>query len=177
MRRNSILRSFAFIAALALLSTAVVSSTTVRYASSFARELCANPIFSSVINPLQSTTRVPLRLPVIVGGDYDAALYARVGSVSRDRYLVRIGQNCERSYCPYGRVSGTKLSNSKMRPRGRAVELSGAITGYLTDGSRRSKDSTITWDQGAYRYSISVYAKEPEVLIRIVNSALSCSSQ
>jgi hypothetical protein len=64
-----------------------------------------------------------------------------------------------------------------MRPHGRAVELSGAITGYLTDGSRKLKDSTITWDQGAYRYSISVYAKEPEAMIRIANSALTCNGQ
>ncbi|MDT4969514.1 MAG: hypothetical protein QOJ64_4251 [Acidobacteriota bacterium] len=164
-------------AALAVAATVVVSSTTAPSSFPSRRAVCANPIFSSVIKPLQSKTRVPLRLPAIMGGDYDAALYARVGSVSRDHYLVRIGQNCERSYCPYGRVSGTKLSNSKMRPHGRAVELSGAITGYLTDGSRKLKDSTITWDQGAYRYSISVYAKEPEAMIRIANSALTCNGQ
>lgn len=164
-------------AALALLSTGVVWSTTAPSPAPAGRALCANPIFSPVMMRLQSTTRIPLRLPAVVGDDYDAALYARVGSVSRNHYLVRIGQNCERSYCPYGTVSGTRLSSSKRRPRGRHVELSGGITGYLADGSRRLKDSTISWDRGKYRYSISVYAKEPEAMIRIANSALSCDSQ
>ena len=142
-----------------------------------ATETCANPIFTPVLASLRAGTRVPLRLPLVVGDAYDAALYARIGRVSRTRYFVRIGQNCERSYCPYGTVSGTKLSRRAPRPQGNAVELAGGVTGHLTDGSKTSKDSIITWDQGQYRYAIAIYAARPEALIKVANSALSCDNQ
>jgi hypothetical protein len=142
-----------------------------------ATDACANPLFAPMLVSLRARTRVPLRLPLFVGGEYDAALYAEVGSVSSTRYVIRIGQNCERSYCPYGTVSGTKISKRTLRAHGRAIELAGGAIGYLTDGSKTLKDSVITWDQGRYRYAIAIYAAEPEAMVKIANSALSCDSQ
>jgi len=142
-----------------------------------APEACTNPIFASLLESLKSKTSVPLRLPLVVGGDYDAALYADVGWVGNARYVVRIGQQCERSYCPYGTVSGAKISERAGRPAGKAVELSGGVTGYLADGSKTSKNSTITWDEEQYRYSITIYAAEPSALVKVANSALSCDNR
>lgn len=142
-----------------------------------AAEACANSIFTSVLESLKAKTSVPLRLPRIVADDYDAALYTEVGWASRTRYTVKIGQNCERSYCAFGTVSGMKISAQTARPKGSAVNLSGGITGYLTDGSKKSKDSIITWDEGEYRYAITLYAAEPVDIIKVANSALSCESQ
>jgi hypothetical protein len=77
----------------------------------------------------------------------------------------------------YGSVSGMKISDQTSRPRGKVVELAGGVTGYLADGSKTSKNSTITWDEGQYRYSIAIYAAEPEALVKVVNSALSCDNR
>jgi hypothetical protein len=142
-----------------------------------ATDACTNPIFAKVLASLRAKTRVPLRLPHVVGDGYDAALYAKIGWVSPTSYVIRIGQNCERSYCPYGTVSGTKLSKRTLRHRGNIVELAGGITGRLTDGSKTLKNSIITWDQGQYRYAIAIYAAAPEAMIKVANSALSCDSQ
>ena len=110
-------------------------------------------------------------------GDYDAALYASSDRVSRDRYLIRIGQNCERSYCPYGIISGTRISKRTRPLRGKVVELAGGIKGRLIDGSVNLKNSTIAWNQGRYRYVISIYARKPADMLKIANSALSCDGQ
>lgn len=140
-----------------------------------AADTCANSIFESALASLRAGTQVPLRLPLLVGGAYDEALYAKVGRVSRTRYMVRIGQNCERGYCPYGTVSGAKISRRTPRPKGKAVELVGGIKGYLTDGSRKLRNSIVTWDEGQYRYAIAIYAAEPAAIVKVANSALSCA--
>ena len=142
-----------------------------------ATDTCANPVFAPVLVSLRLGTRVPLRLPLVVGEAYDAALYAEASSVSRTRYVVRVGQQCERSYCPYAIVSGMKIFRRTIRPRGNAVELAGGVTGYITDGSKTLKNSIITWDEGQYRYEIAIYAAEPASLIKVVNSALSCDNR
>ena len=140
-------------------------------------DTCANSIFSPALAALRAGTRIPLRLPLVVGGAYDEALYAQVGWVSRTRYLVRIGQNCERSYCPYGTVSGAKISRRTPRLRGEVVELVGGVRGYLTDGSAKLKDSIVMWDEGQYRYAIAIYAAEPAAIVKVANSALSCDNK
>jgi hypothetical protein len=138
---------------------------------------CTNPVFAPVLTSLRAGTSVPLRLPFVVGEAYDAALYAEVVEVSRTRYVVRIGQHCERSYCPYGIVSGMKISRRTPRPSGRIVELNGGISARIIDGSKTLKNSTIAWQQGQYRYEVSIYAAEPDGLIKVANSALSCDAQ
>ncbi|HEX8843718.1 MAG TPA: hypothetical protein VF791_03690 [Pyrinomonadaceae bacterium] len=170
MNKKPLVRSLLLIPAVVMLSVFLYPSGS----SAAANENCANPIFAPVLEPLRAKTTVPLRLPHVVGGDYDAVLYTEVEWVGRTRYVVRIGQQCERSYCPYGTVSGAVRSGRESRPRGKAVELVGGIMGYITDGSKSLKDSTITWDQGEYRYTITIYAAEPAALIRVANSALEC---
>lgn len=167
MNKKTMVRSFVLIPVVLMLLFVTGPSRV------SATETCTNPVFASVLASLQAKTSVPLRLPLVVGDEYDAALYAEVVWVSRTRYVVRIGQNCERSYCPYGTVSGMMISRRTERPLGKAVELADGSTGYITDGSKTLKDSVITWDQGQYRYTIAIYAAEPSVLIKIANSALS----
>jgi hypothetical protein len=142
-----------------------------------ADDACTNSIFTPVLESLRTKTSVPLRLPLVVADEYDAALYAEVGWASPARYVIKIGQNCERSYCPFGTVSGMKVSEQTAQPKGNVVKLSGGITGYLTDGSKRSKDTVITWDEGQYRYAITLYAAEPAAIIKVANSALSCDNR
>ncbi|HUQ32405.1 MAG TPA: hypothetical protein VM095_09805 [Pyrinomonadaceae bacterium] len=141
-----------------------------------ATDTCAGSVFQPVLASLRAGTSVPLRLPLVMGDTPGAALYAEITGVSRTRYAVRIGQYCERSYCPYGRVSGTRISGRTRRPRGRVVELTNGVAAYLIDGSKKLKDSIITWEQGQYRYEIALYAAEPAVLIEAANSALSCGN-
>jgi hypothetical protein len=173
VNKKTMTRSLLLVTALALLSLFVWPSPT----SATATDTCANPIFAPVLASLRTRTRVLLRLPVVVADAYDAALYTEIGSVSRTRYVIRIGQNCERSYCPYGTVSGTRISGLRGRPRGKVVELAGGVKGYITDGSKTLKDSVITWEQGQYRYAIAIYAAEPAVMIKIADSALSCDDR
>ena len=173
MNKKSMVRSLLLIPTMVTLSICVGSSGRLMAAT----DTCINPVFTPVLASLRSRTSVPLRLPLVMGDASDAALYARVGGVSRTRYVIRIGQNCERSYCRYGIVSGTKIFKQTGRPRGSVVELSGGITGYVTDGSKILKNSIITWDEGQYRYAIAIYAAEPAAIIKVANSALSCDKR
>ena len=86
-----------------------------------AADACPNSIFASVLESLKAKTSVPLRLPLVVADDYDAALYTEIGWASSARYVVKIGQNCERSYCPFGTVSG-------MNEKGLSVTINAAKT-------------------------------------------------
>jgi hypothetical protein len=170
---KTVVRSLALISAIIMLSVfAWPLSRPVP-----ATDACTNHIFAPVLESLKAKTSVPLRLPLVVADEYDAALYAEVGWASPARYVIKIGQNCERSYCPFGTVSGMKVSEQTVRPKGSVVKLSGGLTGYLTDGSRKSKDSVITWDEGEYRYAITLYAAEPVNIVKVANSALSCNNQ
>jgi hypothetical protein len=173
MNKRRVSRALTLIPALFMLALCAAPA----FSSMAATETCANPIFGPVLASLQAGTNVPLRLPSVVGGEYDATLYADVSWIGSTRYVVRIGQHCERSYCPYGAVSGMKITEQASRPRGKVVELAGGVKGYLTDGSKALNNSTITWDEGQYRYSIAIYAAEPEALIKVVNSALSCDNR
>src|SRR4051794_10507056 len=119
MNKRIAARAFALIPAIFMLAFFAVAAAS----SISATQNCANPIFAPVIASLQTGTNVPLRLPSVVGGEYDAALYADVGWIGSTRYVVRIGQHCERSYCPYGTVSGTKITEQASHPRGKVVEL------------------------------------------------------
>jgi len=138
---------------------------------------CVNSIFAPVLESLKAKTSVPLRLPLVVGGEYDAALYTDLGWVGSTRYVVRIGQNCERSYCPYGTVSGAKISGRAGRPSGKVIELAGGVKGYFVDGSKSSKNSIITWDEGQYRYAITLSAADEAAISKVANSALSCDKR
>lgn len=170
MKRKTNARSLVLISAMIIISSFVGPSSE----SVLATDTCTNQIFAPLLASLQAKSGVPLRLPLIVGGAYDAALYAEIDRVSRTRYVVRIGQNCERGYCPYGTVSGTKISSKAGRPNGNVVELAGGLTGYVTDGSKTLKNSILTWDQGQYRYAVTIYAAEQAAIIKVANSALSC---
>lgn len=174
MNNRPTARALALIPAIFMLALFIAPATSSMAATDTS---CANPIFAPVIAALQAGTSVPLRLPSVVGGEYDAALFTDVSWVGTTRYVVRIGQHCERSYCPYGTVMGMKISEQASHPRGKVIELAGTVKGYLTDGSKASNNSTITWDEGQYRYSIAIYAAEPEALIKVVNSALSCDNR
>ena len=171
MNNRKAVRALMLLSALMLLFFAPPSGSSMA-----ATDTCTNPIFAPVLTSLRAGTSIPLRLPAVVADEYDAALYAEVGWIGRTRYMVRIGQHCERSYCPYGTVSGIKITEQTSRPRGKVIELSGGVTGYLTDGSKATKNSTITWDEGQYRYSIAIYAAEPSAIIKVANSALSCDN-
>jgi hypothetical protein len=173
VNKKTMIRSLALIPVVVMLSVFAAPSS----GSVAASDTCPNPIFAPVLASLRAGTRAPLRLPLLLGDADDAALYARIGRISPTRYLIHIGQNCERSYCPYGTVSGTKLFKRRLCPRGKVVEFIGGVTGYLTDGSKILKNSVITWDQGWYRYAIAIYAAEPEVMTKVANSALSCASR
>lgn len=170
MKHKTMVRSGLIPGLLLFLICFVASDTRVS-----ATDTCTNAVFMPVFTALQAKTQVPLRLPSVLAGEYDVALYSKVHAVGPTHYLVRIGQNCERSYCPYGAVSGRKISTRTNRPRGGVVELAGGVRGYFIDGSKRLTDSTITWDEGEYRYTISIYAAEPTALINIANSARACN--
>jgi hypothetical protein len=169
---KTVLRSSVLILSVVMLLSAALSNRSLA-----ATDACTNPIFTPVLESLKAKTGVPLRLPLIVGEEYDAALYAEVGWIGNTRYVVRIGQNCERGYCPYGSVSGTKIAERTSRPGGKVIELAGGVTGYFIDGSKSLKNSTITWDEGQYRYEIMLYAAERAAIVKVVNSALSCDKQ
>jgi hypothetical protein len=70
-------------------------------------------------------------------------------------------------------VSGTLAPGSK-RPNGKPVKLERGITGYFIDAKcdRVCNDSTLTWQQGGYRYTVSIKAADVDTLRKVANSAI-----
>jgi hypothetical protein len=128
---------------------------------------------------LQEKTKVPLRLPAWVPYDNDQSnpLFARVQTVSADKYQVEIGWDPEchgATACHLGYINGSAALLPENKGPKVPVTLNGGVKSYFIDAGCAAScgDSAIYWTQGNYHYSITMKAETKETLTKVANSAM-----
>jgi hypothetical protein len=144
---------------------------------------CGDPyddklVFERILPALKTTTKVPLRLPSYLATDeYTPALYAILESATPSEYQIQLAfkETCTAgNVCHYGRLSGRATQSSDDQPKGRREQLAKGITGYFVDATcdAACSDSTLTWNEGGYRYVVGLKGERAEALIKVANSAI-----
>jgi hypothetical protein len=138
-----------------------------------------NPgIFDSVLPALRQKTRVPLKLPSYLATENETnPLYAIAVTVALKRYELQLAftPDCTGgNVCRYGMVSGEVIAFGENRARGKPAKLARGITGYFVDAKcgANCSDSTLTWQQGGYRYVVGIKAANLDTLRKVANSAI-----
>ena len=135
-------------------------------------------VFEPVLTELKQKTRVPLRLPTYLATEEETnPLYAIIETATVRRYVLQLAftKTCGGgTACRYGMVSGQAVEGRARREKGRAVSLAHGITGYFVDAQcgANCSDSTLTWVQDGYRYTVGIKAEKVETLIKVANSAI-----
>lgn len=138
-------------------------------------------IFDSILPQLQKT-KVPLRLPTYLAIEEETTpLYAIVEKVTSNRYTIQLAfdPDCEGGgACSFGSLTGENAKRKIPVLKGNQVNLSEDITGYFKDAKCGSScsDSTLTWEQEGFRYTVGLKAGKKETLIKIANSAIENSA-
>src|SRR6185436_2515259 len=117
-------------------------------------------VLEAVRPALEKGTKVPLRLPTYFSTEGEDQLYAQVESATAKAYsvLIDFDPECHGSTaCHFGEISGKAIANGARPPRGKPVKLAKKTTGYFVDGpcGASCSDSTLTWDEGGYRYTVA----------------------
>jgi hypothetical protein len=135
-------------------------------------------VFDPVIGSLRGKTKVPLRLPTYLATEKEAySLYAIVELVSQSAYKVQLAftQDCTGgNVCHYGQVSGRVVKAGEGRPKGEIISLTNGLIGYFTDATCGAvcSDSTVTWDEAGYRYTVGLKAEKLDTLKKVAESAI-----
>ena len=135
-------------------------------------------VFETVLPSLKAKTKVPLRLPVYLATENESnQLYAIIESASPSEYEIQLAftQNCSGgNVCHYGMVSGRAVGPKGSRPKGKEVSLTNGLSGYFIDATCGAvcSDSTLTWDEGGFRYTVGLKAEKVETLKKAAESAM-----
>lgn len=135
-------------------------------------------IFAPIVASLRSKTKVPLRLPTYLATESETnRLYGIIELVSSSAYEIQVAftQDCSGgNVCHYGTVSGRSTKPGEAGPKGRPVSLANGHTGYFIDATcgATCSDSTFTWDDHGYRYTIGLKAEKLETLKKVAASAI-----
>lgn len=135
-----------------------------------------NPTFASIIQKLSSKTQVPLLLPGFIPESEGSQVYATVSGVKRSQYEINLAftEDCnDATACRLGMMAG-KVKPAGT-PEGTSVVLAGSRKGYFVDATcgASCSDSTLTWDQSGYRYTVGIKAGKLDSLIKMANSMVS----
>ena len=161
-----------------VVSTPAMGEQSHPVADSQQMKSAGSPVFASVLTELQSKSRVPLRLPTYLANEEETSpLFAIVETAAPTRYEVQLAftKNCTGgNACRYGRVSGQAIGKAAKQERGQAVSLTQGITGYFVNAKcgANCSDSTLTWIQEGYRYTVGIKAEHVETLTKVANSAI-----
>jgi hypothetical protein len=135
-------------------------------------------VFAPILQSLQAKTKVPLRLPGYLATENEThALYAIVESASVLGYEIQLAfsEDCSGgNVCHYGIVSGRAIGTKVNRPKGEKVPLANGLTGYFVDATcgATCSDSTLTWDQGGFRYTVGLKAEKLDTVKKVAESAI-----
>lgn len=135
-------------------------------------------IFERTRQVLRQKTHVPLRLPTYLALEEEThSLTAIIELATPTRYRLQLAftPDCTGgNACRYGMVSGQAVGRKAKRMRGKAVKLAKGITGYFIDAEcgANCSDSTLSWQQGGYRYMVGIKAASLEILRKVANSAI-----
>ena len=135
-------------------------------------------IFERALQVLRQKTRVPLKLPTYLAAEEETyPLNAIIEFAAPKRYELQLAftPDCTGgNACRYGLVSGQAVGRKAKRMRGKAVKLARGITGYFIDAEcgANCSDSTLSWQEGGYRYTVGIKAANVETLRKVANSAI-----
>lgn len=136
-----------------------------------------NPVFKPVLSELQRKTMVPIRLPAYLGNEKEPSkLHAIVQTSTATQYEILLGfaEDCDGgNYCRWGVVSGKK-GRTECSGRGTPVILANNRKGYFINATCGAvcSDSTLSWEQDGYCYTVGIKAAKIETLIKVANSAI-----
>ena len=162
-----------------MLMTLVANSAFAQQSQPKSRPDAAS-ILNSIHTELMGKTKVPLRLPSYIpfAGDPANPLYAILKSADSDGYEIELSWLPECSggnYCHFGTILGSSapLAEEKGRKE-KFVRLRGGIRGIFVSFTcgANCDDSTVTWSEGKFRYSMSIKGGKESDLIDMVNSSL-----
>jgi hypothetical protein len=127
---------------------------------------------------VQPRTKVPLKLPTYVATHSEAhPLYAIIESASPSAYRIQLAftHDCAGgNACHYGVVTGRTLRPRERRPKGKPVPLTDGLIGYFVDATCGAvcSDSTLTWNEGAFHYTVGLKAEKFDALKKVAESAI-----
>lgn len=124
------------------------------------------PAFARVLDTVRATTRVPLRLPRVGWGDgYDDSTRITVSESVPNRYELILGntldEDCDGgTWCRIGTVTGERLRRPNPLPAGQPLTGPDGYRAVFTSATcgANCSDATVTWDEGAYRYTVGLKA-------------------
>lgn len=140
--------------------------------------LSGSSVFDAVLPILRAKTDVPLRLPRYLATENETSpLYANVASASPSKYEIELGFTPDCSggnVCHYGQVAGRRIKAGEGHARGKSIRLATGIIGYFVDATcgATCSDSTLTWDENGYRYTVALKAEKLETLKKVAESAI-----
>ena len=135
-------------------------------------------VFDHVVPLLREKSRVPLRLPTYLATeDEEYPLYAIIETVTPSHYEIQLAftKDCTGgNACRYGMVAGRTVRPTAKQERGKPVILARGITGYFVDAicGANCSDSTLSWKQDGYLYTVGIKAASIRTLIKVANSAI-----
>jgi len=105
------------------------------------------------------------------------ALFAIIELTSPSAYEIQLAftQDCSGgNACHYGIVSGRNLRLGDRQPKGKPVPLTNGLVGYFVDATCGAvcSDSTLTWNEDGYRYTVGLKAESLESLKKVAVSAI-----
>jgi hypothetical protein len=134
-------------------------------------------VFDPIKATLQTKTKVPIRLPTYLATENEShPIYAIIESASARSYEIQLAftQDCSRgNVCHFGIVSGRDIGVNEDQPKGETVSLANGLTGYFVDATCGAvcSDSTLTWDEGGFRYTVGLKAEKLHTLKKVAESA------
>lgn len=141
-----------------------------------------SPVFRSLFPALKDQTKVPILLPTYVPeAEQPDRVYAILEEADAGKYqiLLAFTEDCRGgTACRLGGVSGEVATPRAAVVSGKAVTLSNGIVGDFVDAKcgANCSDSTLTWDQDGYRYTMAIKAGKEATLVKMANSAIANGS-
>lgn len=135
-------------------------------------------VFQPIIPSLKTKTKVPLRFPsYIPDADDSLPLYAVIETANSSSYSLILGYTPDcggGNACRLGSLSGELIKNKKQRLTGKRVKLTQNRIGYFTDATcgANCSDSTLTWQEGNYRYTVGIKVGDIKSLTKMANSTV-----
>lgn len=139
-----------------------------------------NPAFKSIVSTLQSKTKVPVLLPSFIPQTGPGTPVYIETIAHRSYYEIHLAyaQDYQQSTaCNLGNIKGELTSGVIIAPDERElppqiITLKSGTKAYFFDATcgASCSNSDLIWDQGGYRYTVSIKAAKLKSLVDMANS-------
>jgi hypothetical protein len=132
-------------------------------------------VFQPILETLKGRTQVAILLPTVTYTGSDN--YVKINTANATGYQIEISEypNCKEASCRVGNVSAETITPNSPPNKGQKVTLVNGTTGYFVELACEvnCSDSTLTWNQGNVRYTITLRNVKMGDMVTAVNSAIS----